>query len=344
MENLFIVNGKSIDAKFTNIINKVLFGANHLLIDDNTMPYSNDELLNTGARNFYFVDVLPDLNWIQSIIEYYPQAQFYIFSKLYVDSQYVSVQNNVHIENVPTNSTYSLCVHTYLKNRFLTTSLVDKTVPLYFQLDMLVQFFNTYCTSENFYLRGLNAFIKVMTIIDGFSNDMTKISHVISRLNITSEEEAILVTHIVNSKIVDYLSTSFDYDVIIQLEEDSLNTVLKCINVQSNDFLIMDKLLNNFIVDDENLFIIYYKVVNNTTVECKLKHSKNNISIMTIEEGQDFIDYVGLTKLSNMINILQTKFELTQEQITQNNDGTLLFNLPIPKFFDFVVVPEVTNP
>ena len=338
MENIFIVNGKSIDAKFANIINKILFGANHLLIDDNTIPYSNNELLNTGARNFYFVDVLPDFNWIQSLLQDYPQLQFYIFSKLYVENQYISVQNNVHIINVPTNSTFSYVVHNYLKSTFLTNSLVDKTVPLFFQLDMLVQFFNTYCTSENFYLRGLNAFIKVMTIIEGFNNDMTKIKHFVSRLNITSEEEAILITNVINGKIASYLSTSFDKDVIIQLTEDSLQTTLKCINVQSNDYLLMDRLLKDFIIDDENLFIIYYKIINQTTIECKLKHSKNVLSIMSLEEGQDFIDYVELNKLSKMINIVQTAFGLTQEQIIQNNDGSILFTVSIPSFFGITVV------
>lgn len=348
MKNLFFINSKSVDAKFANIIQRTLFGFDYFIVDENQEAYSNNELFQLETyTDFYFIDVLPDLQWVQDIISALPQMNFNVYSKAGFQNHYSSVLGNVHVELIG-SSTISSVLHNNLKMNFLSQpSLADKNIALYFQMDMLVQFFEKYCKTFGDSVldsRCVNAYTNVSTLINslnGLSNQ--ELVNYISRLTVHSRENSSVVIESLTQMMMKILSKSIESTFSLYIgTENEKQITLKYFNVSENDYQLIDNLITRKLKfdfpNDDNLFLVFFEVINFSTIKCAIKHSKTFVTPLSLEEGQDTIDYITTESFMIISDYVAAKFGKT---ITLNTDGTLSFEVSLEEFgsLQHIVIP-----
>ncbi len=345
MKNVFFINSKSVDAMFSNIIQKTLFGFDYFIVDENQEAYSNNELFElANYTDLYFIDVLPDLQWVQDVVATLPQTQFNVYSKAGFENHYSSVLGNVHVELIG-NNTISSVLYNNLKMNYLSQpTLADKNLSIYFQMDMLVQFFEKYCKTfkdSQLDARGLNAFVNVSTLINSLNNLSTQeLVNYIGRLTVHSRENSNVMLESLTHMMMKILSKAIDSTFILE----NLSTIkLKYYNCGENDYNLLDNIITRKMqidfTEEDNLFLVFFEVTNFTTVKCKIKHAKTFLSPLPLNEGQDVIDYITINKFLLMQNYVQEKFS---KLITQNLDGSLSFELTITEFASLepIVIPD----
>lgn len=333
-KTIFIVNSQSDDNRLCSIIARTLFNANILYVHENDINnYSNQSIFDSGLiETVFLIDVLPDVNWIETNLETYPNLKINILSKNVDNNTYYNLANVVKVIERNSCQTLSLPFFQFLKMEYWLPD-GETMMTVLFKLESMLFNYEKYCATyktDSIRINNHYNYLLVCNIVDKYWK--LNLSHetlilLFKSINTGVNNLSGTILQLIEQEVLTILGDSTPIQV--KLNENTTITVTK-FNLKPEDYKQMCLHFRNIFKTHENTFNLFYEInQTDSKVICRIIPSDKLIAPIPLI-GQDAIDYLTIENIAKINLFVTQTYNVATELML---DGSIQFEVSCENFF-----------